>query len=180
MRSWCEAEGVRVTEELGITAALVRASGLVTDVCARVAAEHGVTAQQAQLLCVLAEHRVTMAQLGPMLRIAKSSTTGLVDRAEEAGLVARITVSDDRRSQQVTLTATGADLGAAYRADVEEQVAGLLRDVDAAGTESLRSVLSAVVLGNSARATWPRRDEATGPPPCTTPIDPTTAETGAR
>ncbi|WES64144.1 MarR family winged helix-turn-helix transcriptional regulator [Microbacter sp. GSS18] len=149
-----------MAEVLGLTAALVRSAGLVSDVCAQTAAEHGLTTQQAQLLCVIAAHDVTMAQLGPMLRIAKSSTTGLVDRAEEAGLVRRVADSDDRRSQRVCLTPQGDRLGAAYRASVSERVGVLLAGIPAEQLETLQSALSRVVLVNSARATWPGTESA--------------------
>ena len=144
---------------LDITAALVRASGLVSDICAKSAAEHEVTAQQAQLLCVLAQRPVAMAELGVLMRITKSSTTGLVDRAQAAGLVVRDADADDRRSHLVSLTERGRRLGGAYRAMVTERITTLIADVPDAERELLRAVLSQVVISNQARATWPAAPE---------------------
>lgn len=146
--------------KLDITAALVRGAGLISDICATAAAEHDLTVQQAQLLCVLAHGPVTMAQLGALLRITKSSTTGLVDRAEEANLVARNTQAHDRRSHTVHLTQAGDRIGTAYRALVTERIAALFQDVPGVELEVLRSALSRVVLTNQARENWPAAAES--------------------
>ncbi len=70
-------------------AALVRSSFLVNAVYAESGREYGVTPQQGQLLCVLMSRSYGMSELGAMLRLAKSSLTGLVDRTERNGLVRR-------------------------------------------------------------------------------------------
>jgi DNA-binding MarR family transcriptional regulator len=139
---------------LDLTEALVRGAGLVVDLCAELAAARGLTLQQAQLLCVLDERPVPMARLGTLLKISKSSTTGLVTRAEEAGLVARTTDEHDARSHLVTLSAAGRDLGRAYREAVTVGLDDLLADVAAPGRETLRAVLSDVVQTHEARETW--------------------------
>lgn len=144
---------------LDITAALVRASGLVSDICATAASQHGVTGQQAQLLCVLEENQVTMAQLSVLMRITKSSTTGLVGRAQDGGLVIRDTDDGDRRSHLVSLTDHGRRLGSAYRAMVSERIAALIADVPDAEQELLRVLLSQIVISNRARETWPTAPE---------------------
>jgi DNA-binding MarR family transcriptional regulator len=143
------------SHELDLTAALVRGAGLISDICAAAAAQHQLTVQQAQLLCVIATHSVSMAQLGALLRITKSSATGLVDRAEEAGLVLRVTDVHDRRSQIVELTPRGERLGGSYRAVVTDRIAELIADIDPTAREALRSAMSRVVLSNQARDTWP-------------------------
>ena len=142
-------------EQLDITAALVRSAGLVSDVCASAAAEQDLSAQQAQVLCVLADRTLPMAHLGALMRISRSSVTWLIDRAEEAGLVRRRTDPRDRRSQIVELTDHGSSLGATYRARVTELVGQLIDDLDAPELEALRAALSHVVLAHQAQTTWP-------------------------
>lgn len=66
-------------------AALVRGAFLVNAVYGESARECGITAQQGQLLCVLIACPRGMGELGAMLGPAKSSLTGLMDRAERNG-----------------------------------------------------------------------------------------------
>lgn len=146
--------------ELPLTAALVRAAGLVMDVGARAAAEHEVTTQHAQMLCVVGCRPLSMAQLGSALRITKSSTSGLVDRAEEGGLVRRSADLDDRRSQLVMVTDRGAQVGQAYRDTVAKGIEVLVADIPDAEREALRTVLSRIVLDHQARNTWPSENNS--------------------
>ena len=146
--------------DLPLTAALVRGAGLVVDIGARAAAQHDVTAQHAQLLCIAAWQPLSMAQLGAALRITKSSTSGLVDRAEEAGLVRRGADPDDRRSQLVVPTDRGTQVGQAYRDTVAAGIADLIADIPAAELEALRTVMSQIVLTHQARNTWPSENDS--------------------
>ena len=146
--------------ELDITAALVRTAGLVCDLRARAAAEQELTAQHAQVLCVLADRTLSMAHLSALMRISKSSVTWMIDRAEEAGLVCRRTDENDRRSQIVELTERGSVLGATYRARVVELVDDLIAGLNPTQRESLRRVLSRVVLANQEQSTWPDASSA--------------------
>lgn len=147
--------------ELHLTAALVRCAGLVMDVGARVAASYDVTPQHAQLLCIVAWRPVSMAQLGTALRITKSSTSGLVDRAEEAGLVHRAVDPADRRSQLVVLTDRGARVGQAYRDAVSSGIDELIADLPDPDREALRALTSRIVLAHQARNTWPSPSDET-------------------
>jgi len=146
-------------QELSLTAALVRTAGLVLDIGARAAAQHEVTTQHAQMLCIVVWRPMSMAQLGTALRITKSSTSGLVDRAEEGGLVRRSADLDDRRSQLVVLTDRGAQVGQAYRDTVAEGIEELVADIPDVEREALRAVLSRIVLAHQARNTWPSEND---------------------
>ena len=147
-------------QELSLTAALVRTAGLVQDIGARAAAQHEVTPQHAQMLCIVAWRPLSMAQLGTALRITKSSTSGLVDRAEEGGLVRRSADLDDRRSQLVVLTDRGAQVGQAYRDTVAEGIEELVADIPDAEREAVRTVMSRIVLAHQARNTWPSENDS--------------------
>jgi len=146
--------------DVPLISALMRGSWLVMDIGARAAAVHDVTPQQAQLLCIVAWQPRSMAQLGAVLRITKSSTSGLVDRAEEAGLVRRSVDPDDRRSYLVVLTDRGAQVGQAYRDTVAAGIEDLVADIPAAELESLRTVMSRIVLAHHARNTWPSESDS--------------------
>ncbi|NTW39816.1 MAG: winged helix DNA-binding protein [Cellulomonadaceae bacterium] len=151
---------------LDITAALVRTAGLISDIRAGAAAEQELSAQQATVLCILAERTLPMAHVGALMRINKSSATWLIDRAEEAGLVHRTTDPHDRRCQIVELTEHGSGLGEKYRARVTELVEELITDLDPQERDLLRTTLSRVVLANQAQLsnqspiTWPSTTSA--------------------
>ena len=70
----------------------------------RIAAAHDVSIVQTRLLGILRDRHPTIKELAGFLQLDKSSVTGLVDRAEERGLVERIASTVDRRSVQVILT----------------------------------------------------------------------------
>src|ERR1035441_3896203 len=83
---------------------LIRLSVLSREVFAQVAERHGLPAGQARLLCVLAAGPRGMSELAGMLGVEKAALTGLADRAQRRGLVARTAVPGDRRALSVALT----------------------------------------------------------------------------
>lgn len=72
----------------------------------------GLTPAHHQLLLAVRGHghdeRPTIGELADALRLRHHSTVELVDRAEQAGLVARAADPDDGRRQRVHLTEAGA------------------------------------------------------------------------
>src|ERR1700733_1257652 len=94
--------------DLGIADALVQTSFLVQAILGEVAAEHDLSIIQARLLGVLRDRELRMAQLARVLGLTKSSTTGLVERAEGRGLVQRVAIPvGDERAVHVVLTDAG-------------------------------------------------------------------------
>src|ERR1700683_4702065 len=88
-------------DDLGIVDGLVKLSTLVQAVLSRVADSRGLSVLQARLLGVLRDREPAMAELGRLLDLDKSSTTGLIDRATRRGLVRRAQVPADGRSFRV-------------------------------------------------------------------------------
>ncbi|MGN6333494.1 MAG: MarR family winged helix-turn-helix transcriptional regulator [Motilibacteraceae bacterium] len=74
-----------------------------------VAAQHGLTRQQATLLGLL-EQSHPMSVLAEILHCDASNVTGLVSRLERQGLVQRERHDKDRRVTLVSATAAGRDL----------------------------------------------------------------------
>ncbi|KLU09657.1 MarR family winged helix-turn-helix transcriptional regulator [Kocuria sp. SM24M-10] len=99
-----------MTDPLGTASALVRLSFLVQSVYATVCAQHDLTPAQAQLLCVLKDQPRAMAELVAMLRLEKSSLSGLVDRVERQGLLSRHPSPVDRRAVRLALTTRGQEV----------------------------------------------------------------------
>lgn len=76
------------------------------------AAEVGLTPAQHQLLLAVRGHDdpagPTVGDIANYLLLRHHSAVGLVDRAEEAGLVTRLADADDQRVVRLKLTALGA------------------------------------------------------------------------
>ena len=116
-------------DDLGIVDALVQLSFLVQSVLARIAAAHDLSMIQTRLLGVLRDRELGMLELARVLELEKSSVTGLVDRAENRGLVVRGSTPQDGRAIRVTVTAAGRRLIAVVaeevRVEIETLAAGL-------------------------------------------------------
>lgn len=142
---------------LDITAGLIRSAALIHDVHAAVSAEHGLTPQQAQLMCVVGDQPSSMVRLGALLRIGKSSMTGLVDRAERVGLVQRVPSPGDGRSFLIEPTPLGRRTNEEFRAAVGQRLDEVMATLTAQERDSLAAVLTKIVLDNQAPQTWPEQ-----------------------
>jgi DNA-binding MarR family transcriptional regulator len=91
-----------------------------------------------------------MAELRRLLDLDKSSTTGLVDRAEQRELVRRIEVPEDGRSLRVQLTGEGRELAEKFVAEVSGQLLALTDDLTETNRHRLALLASSLVLRNAA------------------------------
>jgi DNA-binding MarR family transcriptional regulator len=121
-----------------LSGVLVRFAFLIQGVFAELSQELELTPQQAQLLCVVRDGPVSMAELADRLRLERSSLTGLVDRAHRRGLVERENDAADRRVVRVTLTTAGRQAAERFHAEVSGRLGGLLDDLP----EPLRTQVS--------------------------------------
>lgn len=127
----------------------MRISFLVQSLYTQVATAHDLTAQQAQLLCMVKDGPRAMGDLVAMLRIDKSSVSGLVDRVGQRGLVTRERSDTDGRAVTVAHTAGGKRRAEAFYAEtsarLEEVVAHLAPD----HRSTLSALLSEIVCACS-------------------------------
>jgi DNA-binding MarR family transcriptional regulator len=136
-----------VQETLGAASGLVRLTFLVQNLYAEVGRGCDLTQAQAQMLCSLADRSVGMAELSGMLGLERSSLTGLVDRAQQRGLVVRENDPHDRRAVKVALTAEGASALHKFHNELTERLEVLLDDLPAAERERFTKTLGRVVAG---------------------------------
>jgi DNA-binding MarR family transcriptional regulator len=136
--------------ELSSVDGLVQLSFLIQNALGRRAAENGLSLIQTRLLGVLRDREPTMNELATLLELDKSSITGLVDRAERRGLVARVPSTLDRRAVLVHLTAAGRSLVTEAAARFEMDVAGLLDALSSTDVEALTKVISRLLIGHAA------------------------------
>ncbi|GIJ44076.1 MarR family transcriptional regulator [Virgisporangium aliadipatigenens] len=93
-----------------VVEALVRSSWRVMGVLTRIGAENDLSLTQLRVFGILVDRRLRMTELADYLGLDKSSMSGLVDRAERRGLLARGKNPDDRRAVDVYLTPAGLAL----------------------------------------------------------------------
>lgn len=111
-------------------------SGLKAQLERRLEAEAGIPIQWFEVLLRLARspgHRLRMSDLAAQTSVTPSGLTRVVDRLCEAGLVARESCTEDRRSWYATLTPEGdARLAAAVPAHLRhiDEVVGSVLDHD--------------------------------------------------
>ena len=133
---------------MGVVPALVRSSFLIERVYAESARQHGITPQQGVLMCVLMAGELGMTDLGATLGLAKSSLTGLVNRTEANGFVARSTDPADTRAVTVRLTAAGDAVVQKFYTETCRRVDDLARGLSAEDRAALASLLGRVVVDN--------------------------------
>ncbi|TMR88261.1 MarR family winged helix-turn-helix transcriptional regulator [Nonomuraea basaltis] len=136
---------------LRFTEALVRLAHLVQQVFVDVSKEYELTPQQAQLLCLLIGGPVGMTELTRSLHLEKSSLTGLVDRAEKRGLVARTRDSHDRRTCRIALTPEGERIGALAHDGMTERLEALARELPQQHRDLLASVIGEILTEHTAQ-----------------------------
>ncbi len=136
---------------------LIRLSVLSRSVFAQVAERHGLPAAQARLLCVLSGGPRGMSELAGLLGIEKAALTGLADRAERRGLIARIAVPGDRRALSVALTPGGTSAAAAFHRELSAELARLTDVLPPAECARFGRSLARI----TADAPWPLRRSIT-------------------
>lgn len=136
-----------------IAGGLIRLSVLSSAVFARVAERHGLPAAQARLLCVLAGGPRRMSELAGLLGVEKAALTGLADRAERRGLIARTAVPGDRRALSITLTPGGLGAATAFHRELSAELAGLAGVLPPGERARFARSLARITAG----APWPAR-----------------------
>jgi DNA-binding MarR family transcriptional regulator len=134
-----------VKETLGAASGLVRLTFLVQNLYAEVGRGCDLTVAQAQMLCSLTDRSIGMAELSGMLGLERSSLTGLVDRAEQRGLVVRGNDPHDRRAVKVTLTKAGSTAVHRFHEQLTERLDRLLQDLPATERDRFTRTLGRVV-----------------------------------
>jgi DNA-binding MarR family transcriptional regulator len=125
---------------------LAQLSFLIQGLLERRAAEHDLSIIQTRLLGVLRDRTPTMNELARLLGLDKSSVTGLVDRAERRGLVARVPSATDRRAVLVSLTDEGRSFFSQAAAAFEADVSALLSRLPPRERETLSRIVSRLLV----------------------------------
>ena len=132
--------------------ALAQLAFLVVGVIERRAAEHDLSLVQTRLLGVLRDREPTMNELGALLGLDKSSTSGLVDRAQRRGLVTRVPSETDRRSVRVRLTDVGRAFVTRAAATIGTDLTAMLDRLPKAERSALRRTAGRFVVAQAKAA----------------------------
>jgi len=129
--------------------ALAQLTFAIQGVLGRIAAAHDLSIIQARLLGILRDRRPTINGLAEFLQLDKSSVTGLVDRAQDRGLVKRTASTLDRRSVQVSITASGRELIDRVTVAFEAEIEVLVADLSPAQRTRLSAMASTMAIADA-------------------------------
>ena len=140
-----------VTSRNELVDAIAQLSFLVQNGLAELAGEHDLSLIQVRLLGVLRDREPTMNALGRHLGLDKSSTTGLVSRAQRRGLVKRTVSTIDRRVVQVSITDAGRDLATVIADRFAERIEDLLVGLADSDRQELSRLATQIVTSDMRR-----------------------------
>jgi DNA-binding MarR family transcriptional regulator len=129
---------------------MAQLSFVISSMLERQAAAHDLTMAQVRLLGILRDRTPTMQELAQLLGLDKSSTTGLVSRAERRGLVQRSTSATDRRSVRVSLALEGRALVSAAAKHFGTEVTALLGLLEPGDRDTLSSLIGRLLVAYAA------------------------------
>jgi DNA-binding MarR family transcriptional regulator len=139
-------------QDLGAVDSLVQLSFLIQEILGQAASRHALSVTQLRLLGVLRDRQPSMQELARHLKLDKSSVTGLIDRAEQRGLVQRTTTPQDGRVVRVVSTSLGQQLAAQGTDEISHEIAAILRALPDRDRSRLSELASAVVRQALGRA----------------------------
>jgi len=136
--------------ELDPVDGMAQLSFVITGMLEHRAAEHELSIPATRLLGVLRDREPTMQELARLLDLDKSSVTGLVDRAERRGLVARAPSPADGRATLVRLTDAGRALVSGAAELFAADVAALLGQLAPQDRVALSQLVSRLLVAHAA------------------------------
>jgi DNA-binding MarR family transcriptional regulator len=122
--------------------ALAQMSFTLMAVLTEVAAEHDLSLTQLRVLGILRDREPTMAELATFTGLERSTISGLIDRAAQRGLVAKIADPRDGRSVRVTLTESAGELAREIAAAVGDRITPLTGTLSIAEQKRLTALLT--------------------------------------
>lgn len=135
--------------------ALVRSTFEVTAVLTRIGAENDLSLTQMRVLGIVRDRRVRMSDLAAFLGLDKSTLSGLVDRAEKRGLLAREKSTQDRRVFDVYPTEAGLELTNRVYLQIRAALAPSTDHLEPGQQEQLAALIEAMMVPWAAKTEPP-------------------------
>lgn len=124
---------------------LVELSFAVQAILTRASAHFDLSVTQLRLLGILRDRTPPMTAIAEHLGLDRSSVTGLVDRAERRGLVARTAATDDARVTLVRTTPAGRAVMKKLGTVITSEIGALCRHLTDADLDLLVRVAGSVL-----------------------------------
>jgi DNA-binding MarR family transcriptional regulator len=129
---------------------LVRSSFRVMGTLTRIGADNDLSLTQLRVLGILIDRRLRMNELASYLGLDKSTMSGLIDRAEQRGLLARAKNLDDRRVIDVFITPAGLQLAERVQEQIRQAMSPATDHLDAQQHDQLIHLLELVLAPGEA------------------------------
>ncbi|MGC4088166.1 MAG: MarR family transcriptional regulator [Polyangiaceae bacterium] len=120
---------------------MAQAAFVTMAVLNKLAAENELSLTQLRVAGILRDRRLRMVELADYLGLEKSTMTGLVDRAEKRGLMARAPNPDDGRAVDVFLTKDGLKLAERLQGQFQDALLPLSLRLEASDRKRLQELL---------------------------------------
>jgi DNA-binding MarR family transcriptional regulator len=140
------AEKDRPVERDGLVDALAQSAFATMAVLSKLSAENDVSLTQLRVLAILRDRRLTMNALGEYLGLGKSTMSGLVERAEKRGLLARAPNAEDGRVVDVFLGRTGVAFAKRLSSEIQQALAPMIGVLTAVEQQRLRVLLERMLV----------------------------------
>ena len=149
----------------------MRTAPLVSRWIERLLAVHDPPLTVAQYLALqaIAEGEIVGAELGRRAAVSPAAVSQLLATLEEAGLLARGRLEDDRRRQSLALTEQGRQALRSAQTELRDRLAGLLADLPPPEADALAGLLERLQASLSGTPPPPRPRR---PPPPAAPKRP--------
>jgi DNA-binding MarR family transcriptional regulator len=125
----------------GLVDALVQSAFVTMAVLTKVGADNDLSLTQLRVLAILRDRRLRMTALADYLGLEKSTMSGLVDRAEKRGLLARAPHAIDGRAVDVFLSPSGAELAERLYADIAHSLSASTDELSPTEQHRLQTLL---------------------------------------
>jgi DNA-binding MarR family transcriptional regulator len=147
--------------------ALARTAPLVSRWIERVLASHDppLTVTQYLALQAVADGELVGADLARRAAVSPAAISQLLAALEEAGLLSRARLDDDRRRQPLALTEQGEWTLRSAQTALRERLAGLLADMPPPETDALSRLLDRLEASLTGTPPPPRPHRPPPPPP---------------
>jgi DNA-binding MarR family transcriptional regulator len=111
-----------------------------------VAEQYGLTGSQLLVLKMLEPRgQLSLSDLSERIRAKNSTVTGIIDRMERDGLVARRRSGEDRRVVHIELTAKGKKLATDAKGDPKQLYRALLEELSSKDAAELERIMTKLV-----------------------------------
>jgi DNA-binding MarR family transcriptional regulator len=143
------AEEARPVDADGLVDALAQSAFATMAVLSKVSADNDVSLTQLRVLAILRDRRLTMTALGEYLGLEKSTMSGLVERAEKRGLLARAPNAEDGRAVDIFLGRAGVALAKRVSSEIRRALAPMIGELTIAEQRRLRALLERTIVSHA-------------------------------